>query len=102
MTEGGPTSYKKRFDEWWIERMGSGFDRWPEWLKITLILWTLLAILFGAVDELHRNVPQWFGVVMVAPYALLLFIIVIPAMLARWARWLAGPVRLMLRLIARR
>lgn len=73
--------------------MGRGFDHCPEWLKITLLLWTLLAILFVAVDELHKNVPQWFRLVMVAPYALLLVVVVIPAMLARWARWLAWPVR---------
>jgi hypothetical protein len=89
---------KQPFHEWWVERMGKSFDRWPEWLKIVLILWTLVAILFVFVDELHTNVPKWFGLLMVAPYALLLLFVVIPAMFGRWLQWLTRPLRFLIRL----
>jgi hypothetical protein len=95
------TQAKKPFDEWWVERTTGGFDRWPEWLRIIVILWTLLSVLFVAIDEFHTNVPRWFGWVMVAPYALLLSIVVIPAMFGRWLGWLTWPVRKLVRLIRR-
>ena len=88
---------KQPFHQWWVERMGRGFDRWPEWLRIVLILWTLLVILFVFVDDLHTNAPKWFGLVMVGPYALLLLVLVIPAMLGRWIQWLTWPVRFLVR-----
>lgn len=89
---------KKPFHQWWVERMGRGFDRWPEWLKIVVILWTLVAILFVFVDQLHTNVPKWFGLLMVAPYALLLVVVVAPAILGRWLQWLTWPFRFLIRL----
>ena len=90
---------KKPFDHWWVERITAGFDRWPEWLRITLILWTLLSVLFVTIDDFHNNVPRWFGWVMGAPYALILLIVVIPALLGRCAGLLAWPVRKLVRLV---
>jgi hypothetical protein len=87
------TQPKKPFDQRWIEHTTRGFDRWPEWLRIILILWTLLSVLFVTIDDFHTNVPRWFGWVMAAPYALLLFIVVIPAILGQWLSWLTWPVR---------
>ena len=92
---------KQPFHEWWVEHTGKVFDRWPEWLKIVLILWTLVAILFVFVDELHTNVPKWFGLLMVAPYALSLIVVVIPAVLGRLLHWLTWPLRFLIGLARR-
>ena len=92
---------KQPFHQNWVERMRREFDRWPEWLRIVLILWTLLAILFVFVDDLHTNVPKWFGLVVVAPYALLLLFVIIPAMLGRCIELLTWPVRFLVRLARR-
>jgi len=84
---------KKPFDDRWINRLGGGFDRWPQWLRIVLILWTLLSLPFVLIDELRTNVPQWLGLLMVAPYAVLLFFVALPALVARWFRRLTWPFR---------
>jgi hypothetical protein len=101
MPDGERSRPAKPFHEWWVDRMGRGFDRWPEWLRIVLILWTLLAILFVFVDELHTNVPKSFGLLMIAPYALLMLVVVIPAMLGRWLQLLTWPLRYLIRLARR-
>src|SRR5205085_11525051 len=93
---------RQKFEEKWVNRVGIGFERWPDWLKVIFIAWTLLSIMFVSVDELHTNVPQWFGLVMVAPYLFIIFVIVMPAMFGMWLRWLTWPVRILVRLIRKK
>ena len=84
---------EKPFDERWVGRMGGGFSRWPAWAQGIFIVWTLFSILFVTVEELHTNIPGWLAWVMVAPYAFILFVVVLPAIFGMWFRWLTWPVR---------
>ena len=80
-------------EETWLRTVLRPFARLPEWAKIILILWTLLSVVVAMVEPLHQNLPPWFAVVIAAPYAFILFVIVIPALLMSWGRVIAWPFK---------
>ena len=77
----------------WMSLVARPFARLPEWLKAVLIMWTFLSILVVAIPPLHDNLPRWFALAIVLPYAAILFLILIPVMFLDLLRVLIWPVR---------
>ena len=79
--------------ERWMELIGRPFGRLPEWVKAILVMWTLLSVMVVAIEPLHENLPRWFGLAIVLPYAVILLLIVIPVMFLDLLRLLSWPFR---------
>ena len=79
--------------ERWMALVARPFARLPEWAKAILLMWTLLSIIVITIPPLHENLPRWFGLAIALPYAIILFLIVIPVMFLDLLRLLSWPVR---------
>jgi hypothetical protein len=54
------------------QNIKDAFDRLPLFFQGFLVVWLILALVFGAVDELGKSLPTWFAIFLGLPWLLLI------------------------------
>ena len=81
-----------KMEERYLNRITAWGECIPVWVKALLIPWTVVGLAFVMIEDLQKNIPAWFAVVLTLPYAIIALLLV-PAQLMMWGRWISWPFR---------